>query len=164
MSRRNFLIFLLTATFLISAWGNVIAAAFCPGYANDNGSVSKEVESDSQPESESCHHETAQVESAGESTETENAQTQKPVDNGFAALLQIPNEPCGHCWTHSQPSSRASTVAALSSSPRSAEANPPPSLFSVERPFSFIIAITPLDHGPPGNAGARYLLNNVFRI
>ena len=165
MSRRNFLIFLLTAAFLISAWGNVIAAAFCPRYAGDNGSVSLEVESQSQPESESCHHEPAQLENASESTETKDAEIQKSsADNGLAALLQIPNEPCGHCWTHSQPSSGASTVATLSSSLRSAEANAPPSLFSIERPFSFVIPITPFDHGPPGNPGARYLLNNVFRI
>ena len=174
MAKRSFPIFLLTATFLLSAWGNVFAAAFCPRYSARDGSVPQAFKQTSEAESGACHHEMAEpdMDMAGDSTGemelTPIRENAEPADTQNAAMapdvLELPNQPCGHCWMHSQPSSGAATIVALRSSPQSVEASAPPADFAVAKPFTFTISITPFEHGPPGTQAARHLLINVFRI
>jgi hypothetical protein len=186
MRRRRILTNLLLGAFLIGAWSNVIAAAFCPRYAARDGSVKQTVEQAqaSQAESEPCHHEMSDMDmDMGETSmhdmqmeddstrQTEITTTSKnswtaDTENPAAALvvLELPNEPCGHCWMHSQPSSGSSTVVALRPSSHSVDVNAPPADSAVTTPFAFTIPITPVEHGPPGNSLPRHVLINVFRI
>jgi len=183
MSKRSFPTFLLTFAFLLSAWGNVIAAALCPHYEARAGSIKGTVEQAGQADSEPCHHEMSDMSMDMGETSTHNMQvadnstgqteikttlenaTTADADKPTAAgvVLELPNERCGHCWMHSQPSSGSSTVAALSTS-QSVEASAPPVDIAVARPFTFTISITPFKHGPPGGSLPRHVLVNVFRI
>ena len=86
---------------------------------------------------------------------------ESPVEQ---SALDVPTEPCAHCWMHSQPSSGTGTLAAVNPSPRSVEAIAPPAQMTVALGFPNPIATEPLEHGPPGHSSPRYILINVFRI
>jgi hypothetical protein len=174
MSKRSFPIFLITATFLLSAWGNVIAAAFCPRYSARDLSFKQTIEQDSSAKSESCHHETAQMDMDGGSMEMDSNSpdesqiaTNAPAadkSNPVPAVLELPDETCGNCWMHSQPSSGTGTAVAQSPLSRSVEADPPPADFASATTLTFIIPIIPFEHGPPGDSLPRHVLINVFQI
>jgi len=78
--------------------------------------------------------------------------------------VDLPSEPCGHCWMHSQPASGIATLVVADPLKRSVETSAPPADFALVLPSAFTIPITPLEHGPPGNALPRHVLINVFRI
>jgi hypothetical protein len=176
MFRRSFPIFLISVTFLISAWGNVIAAAFCPRYSARDFSVKQTIQEDRSAKSESCHHEMAQMDmdmdgasmdiesdSSDESQITTNApaaDSPNPVLAAFALL----DETCGHCWMHSQPSSGTGTAVAQARLSRSIETDLPRADFASATTPTFIIPIIPFEHGPPGDSLPRHVLINVFRI
>jgi hypothetical protein len=160
MSRRSFPIFLIAA-FLLSSWSNVIAASFCPHYSAGNFSVKQTVAQNSPIESEPCHHGMARMD--GESDITTNAST-ADTSNPAPAVLELPNQPCGNCWMHSQPSSGNGTVVALGPLSQSVEADAPPVDAAIALPLTFIAPITPFEHGPPGHSLSRHVLINVFRI
>ena len=170
MSRRSFPIFLLTVTLLLSSWSNVIAASFCPHYSARDLFVKQRVEQNNPVESEPCHHEMAPMSMDGESMEIERdseSESQYATANKLnpaTAVVELPGEPCGHCWMHSQPSSGNGTAAVQGSSPQSVEADAPPADAVIALPLTFIMRITPCEHGPPGNSLPRHVLINVFRI
>lgn len=78
--------------------------------------------------------------------------------------LDVPTEPCGHCWMHSQPSSGTGTLGAVDPSPRSVEALAPSRAATIALRFPNPIAIEPLEHSPPGSSFPLHILINVFRI
>ena len=183
MKKRFFFIGLLILAFLISAWGNVIAAAFCPRYlSNRECYIRHEPRQPKQVDDKSsCHHEMSDMEMGdmqmddtemeSQALETEdnstikNSPTQVATES-YAELVAIdlPTEPCGHCWMHSQSASGTATLVAADPSKRSLETSAPPADFVVALPSAFIVPITPLEHGPPGNSFPRHVLINVFRI
>jgi hypothetical protein len=160
--RRLSTILLLTA-FVLSAWSNVIAASFCPRYSIGDFSIKQTVEQNSSVKSEPCHHEMAQMNMDGEAEITTNAST-ADTPNPAPTVLELPSEPCGHCWMHSQPSSGNGTVVAQGPLSQSVGADAPPGDAVSAVPLTFIIPITPVEHGPPGNSLPRHVLINVFRI
>ena len=181
MTKRPLAIFLLLVAFLLSAWGNVISAAFCPRYLALNCRVRYDVQQTKQVAPMSCHHEMADtkmddmktddVQMEGDSavqTDVSNfpegLQTELATESSIDQnALDLPNAPCGHCWMHSQ-SSSGSSVAAVNLSPQSSEADAPTTELSITLPSAPPIFAVRMEHGPPGNSFPRHILINVFRI
>ena len=182
MTKRSLLIFMLLVAFLLSAWGNVIAAAFCPHYLSLNGCSKHDVRQVAQVEPKSCHHEMADMKpgdmqmdemqmsadaapASDVDSSTDNQPTQISTESSVEQIaIDLPIEPCGHCWMHSQPSPGMSTVATIEPSPRSLEVNAATAEFQIVSPSAYPISALRLEHGPPGNAFPRHVLINVFRI
>ena len=79
-------------------------------------------------------------------------------------VIDLPAETCGHCWTHSQPASGATTLVAVDPATRLIDTNAPPAECAVALAHDFTVSIAPQEHGPPGNFLPRHVLINVFRI
>jgi hypothetical protein len=182
MTKRSSLTLLLLVAFLLSAWGNVVAAAFCPAYLARNCRVRQQTQPPTQVDHKSCHHEMGNMEIGDMKMDEmemdedptpqseitsfpENLYTQIAPESSFAeAALEFPGEPCGHCWMHSQPTSGTGTMAIISLSSRLIEGDAPFADSVIELPSAFSVPITPVEHGPPGNSLPRHVLINVFRI
>jgi uncharacterized protein involved in copper resistance len=169
----------LCVALLSSAWGNVIAAAFCPRYASNRDccvdhavSKPKQVEHHS-----SCHHEMAGMEMDDMQMETEtssDSRTDPSAQNSQAELtsesstdqvaFELPIEECAHCWSHSQSTSGTASVVTVDASKRLVDTNLPTADFTVAPPSASSILVTPSEHGPPGISLPRHVLINVFRI
>jgi hypothetical protein len=78
--------------------------------------------------------------------------------------IELPAEPCGHCWMHSQPASGTATLVAVNPSKQLSDTIAPPEKVAVDVPSAITASIAPLEHGPPGNVLPRHVLINVFRI
>jgi len=188
MPGRSLTIFLLVGAFLLGAWGNVIAAAFCPRYRLNRDCCFKQFTRTSKQvdHQSSCHHEMAGMEmddmqmgnvqmgNMQMENETPSASAAAslanelpvltPESSGEQGAFDLPVEACTHCLTHSQPASGPATVIAVDPSMRLIETNAPAAGFEVALSSAFSISITPLEHGPPGESLPRYVLINVFRI
>ena len=184
MAKRSFPVFVLIITFLLSAWGNVIAAAFCPRYlSNRECHIKGDARQPQEVDHESSgHHEMADMDrgnmqmdetemksgadlETADNSSSENRPTQ--VGTEFAPeqlVVNLPTEPCGHCWTHSQPASGIATVVAVDTSKRLVETNAPPVNVAIALPAALPVPVAKMDHGPPGNSFPRHVLINVFRI
>ena len=181
MTKRSFLISLLMVTFLFSAWGNVIAAAFCPRYLSNRNCETtqqpRQVEQVNQKSS--CHHEMAEMEMGDMQMDETEMQGEANIENSIAdtptievetetcsqqIVIDRPAETCGHCWMHSQPASGAATLVTVDPSTRLIDTNAPPVECAVTLAHDFTVPITPQEHGPPGNLLPRHVLINVFRI
>ena len=173
-------IFFVLGAFILSAWSNVIAASFCPSYLARNCSIQHVDKAKSMNES-SCHHQMADMGTAD--TQMDDMQTSDSTPEAEATLaadkvgvaevtesaldqsaLETPNEPCGHCWMHSQPPQGSVTLAGINPSPRSVEAPAPSALTAIALPYPNPIATEPSEHSPPGNSFPRHILINVLRI
>ena len=181
MTKRSLLIFMLLVAFLLSAWGNVIAAAFCPRYMSLNSCINQSRRT-KQVETKSCHHEMADMRMEDMPSDDTQMNTEAAPDSEVDSIpdnqpiqvvtessigqvaIDLPIEPCGHCWMHSQPSSGTSTVTAINPSPRSVEANAAPAEFQIVSPSAYPISAFRMEHGPPGDSLSRHVLINVFRI
>lgn len=173
MSRRTFPVFLMTAAFLLSSWSNVIAASFCPRYSARD--FSAKIGQNRSAKSGPCHHEMARMdmEMDGGSAEMDDSRSdsQTPTSaqgpdkpNPASAVFELPDEPCGLCWMHSLPAPGTGTVVAQNPTSQSVETDAPPADAAIAPRSTFIIPITPVEHGPPGNGVPRRVLINVFRI
>ena len=184
MSKRSLLVSLLTVAFLLSAWGNVIAAAFCPRYLSNRECSIKLVSQEPrqvEPNS-SCHHEMDGMEMGDmqmDETEAESGAVAETAGNAIPEAGQIqdvnqrsgeqtidlPTAPCGHCWMHSQPTSATATLVAVDPAKKLIDTKAPLAEVAVVAPSAVTTAsITPVEHGPPGNLLPRHVLINVFRI
>jgi len=182
MRKRTCWIILLVVAFLFSSWSNVIAAAFCPRYSSNRNCHIQQRQIKQVEQKSACQHEMAEMEMGdmhmdGINRESEDAsetlgkpiRENPPIQIGTEAsseqvAFDFPTKPCGHCWTHSQPSSGTAAIVAVDPSRRSVAANAPPASFVVALPSAFAVPIVPLEHGPPGNSFPRHVLINVFRI
>ena len=184
MSKRGLLVVLLTFAFLVSAWGNVIAAAFCPRYLiNCALSLRPTSQGTRQVDRKaSCHHEMAEMEMSDMQTDETEMQGEDDVATLNESIADTPSiqveteistqpividrpaETCGHCWMHSQPASGAATLVGVHPVTRLIDTNAPPAACAVTIANDFTGSISPQEHGPPGNALPRHVLINVFRI
>ena len=173
-------IVLLLIAFLMSAWGNVIAASFCPTYLAHNCSIKHS--NRTQPVTkDSCQHEAAdmktsemqmddmQMDDSASDAEPASASDKLPVADVVGSseeqsALEPRTEPCGHCWMHSQPPTGSVTLAGLDASPQSVATPASSAEISIALPFPNPIATDPSEHSPPGNSFPRHILINVFRI
>lgn len=178
MRQRSFPITVLIVAFVLSAWGNVIAAAFCPRYASNRDCCVKPVASPpKQVEKSSCHHEMAgtamddmQMESET-SPDSRNDPSAQPLRSAVASesssnhvAFDLPIEQCPHCWSHSPSILVAAYLSAVDPSKQLIETNLPAadSRFALDSGSS--ISISPSEHSPPGISLPRHVLLNVFRI
>jgi len=164
----------LVGAFLVGAWGNLIAAAFCPRFLSDRDCSIQHLVSQPKPAQHqpSCHqtmdNAAMQMErkasaSAAEHSNHALATRLTAPSSTNQAAFELPTDKCAHCWNHSQPTSGTAYTAALDSSQRSIDRDFPQANFnhtSVASPISII----PLEHGPPGISLPRHVLINVFRI
>jgi hypothetical protein len=181
MAKRSILILSLTFAFLMSAWGNVITAAFCPHYLANQSCAHKLTSAKPQQvqRQESCHHDLDDMEMGDmqmdEKSETdsdiessrnstfEDTQIQVVTKAPYQLVIDLPIETCGHCRMHSQPASGTATLDAIDSANTLVDTSPLVES-STNLPSSFIDSIAPLEHGPPGNLPPRHVLINLFRI
>lgn len=176
MQKRSLSIVLLVVAFLFSAWGNVVAAAFCPRYLSNRDCCVKQIVSkpskvDSQA---SCHHQMAGMEMGEMQMEPETSPQLDPGAQSAASTFtsesangqvawSLPTEQCAHCWIHSRPTSGTSAIVALDPSRRLVDANSPPELAVIAHTVS-LSSIRLSEHDPPGATLPRRILLNVFRI
>ena len=174
VEKRVLFTLIIVIALLSSAWGNVLAASFCPHFAQNHvrsfkHSAQQPVSTEVASHAGTCgmNMPDMQMESMDNSqgdTDAPVAQTDGANDsNADADALDHPGEACPHCLMHSQPISVTATVVAVDPSKRLVETNAPPADFAMASP-SALVPITPLEHGPPGNSFPRYVLINVFRI
>ena len=177
MRKRSAAMVLLVVSLLVSAWGNVIAASFCPQYGitRDNcftraSHKPMHVEAVHVGQEPSCHREMADMNSDSTDSLIENSESSESVESitlmmpTGASVVNVPTQTCGHCWMHSQAASGSSTLDSADPLMRLTETKAAPTNLVLASPSDFTLTITPLEHGPPGNAFPRHLLINVFRI
>jgi hypothetical protein len=183
MSKRRCPVFLLTVTFLLSAWGNVIAASFCPRYLSNRAChIKRDPRQPQQVDHDSSHHhemtnmemgdmqmDETEMESGADLETADNSNHEnRPIQVGAEfspeqLVVNLPTEPCGHCWTHSQPASGIATVVA-DPSKGLVQTTAPPVSVAIALPGAHPVPFARMDHGPPGNSFPRHVLINVFRI
>ena len=176
MSKRAVFTSFILLAFIAGAWGNVLAAAFCPRLGSTLSCCLKHSSHPSQsPETHDMHHmdmgqmADMQMDMPAESTEEASTQKQsEPLaevnqDAGPTALGQ-PVETCSHCLSHSQLPLGSITLHETESAKQRADLTAPQlaqdtALVSLPR-----LIFDPREHAPPGDSSPRYLLINVFRI
>jgi hypothetical protein len=176
MRKRLSIVFVVVAL-LFSAWGNVIAAAFCPRFALNRDCCLKHAarQANQVKHESSCHHEMAGMEMDDMQMEIEvdsprdasakNSQVELTSESSNAeAALDLQIEPCAHCFSHSQPTSGTVSVVAIDPSKRLVETNSLPANFAIGLTAAFADSIVPSEHGPPGSSSPRHVIINVFRI
>ena len=181
MPKRTAAIVLLVVSLLVSAWGNVIAAVFCPRFGITHDSYftqvfhkPMDVESMHVEQESSCHREMADMNSDSmDNMLIENSESSESAESTTSLLLPAgasvadkPPQKCAHCWMHSQAASGSSTLGTIDPSMGLMETKAAPTnLILASPPSDFhTLTIAQLEHGPPGNAFPRHLLLNVFRI
>src|SRR6266536_624464 len=182
MRKSSLAIGLLVVSLLLSAWSNVIAAAFCPRYSSSHNCDLQRRQVKQVEHKSPCQHEMAEMEmrdmqmndmdmesETGSETSDKSIAENVPIQIAAESpaeqvAVDLPNEPCGHCWMHSQPQSPSSTVVAIDPSKQLVEANAPPVGFVTLLPSAFAVSLIPLEHGPPGPSLPRHILINSFRI
>lgn len=177
MRKRSIAIVLVVCAVLFSAWGNVIAATFCPRFALNRDCCVRRTSQPAQQvtHSSSCHHEMAgmamddmQTEpEAGAQTDTSAPTSQFELtieSSNELAGLDLPIESCAHCMSHSQTTSGTISVVAIDPSKRLVETNSLPAGFSIDLTRAFADLIAPTEHGPPSPSAPRHVIINVFRI
>ncbi len=161
----------VTFALLFSAWGNVIAAAFCPRFAlhqdcclRSGARQAKQVKRDSprQDEMTGMDMDDMQMES---DTSEQNSTVPLPAEStAEQAALDSPMPPCTHCLSHSQTTFGTASVAEIELSKRVVQTNSLPANFAIALTTAFADLIAPSEHSPPGPSPARHVIINVFRI
>ena len=173
MRKRSLSIAFVVGALLFSAWGNVIAAAFCPRFAlnrecclKQTTQQAKQVKHDS-----SCNHEMPGMEmddmqmESPSGTSAQNSPAAFTSESSSEQLsFELPIEPCAHCVSHSQTTSGTVSVVAVDPSKRLVESNSLPANFAVDLTPACADLIVPSEHSPPGPSSPRHVLINVFRI
>jgi uncharacterized protein involved in copper resistance len=174
MRKRSLSIVFVVVALLFSAWGNVIAAAFCPRFALNHDCCLKHASKQAKHES-SCHHEMAGMEMDDMQMETEadsapdtgaqNSHAQLPSESSSDEVaLDLPIEQCACCVSHSQTTSGTVSFVAIDPSKQLVETNSPPANFAIGLTPAFAGLILPSEHSPPGPSTPRHVIINVFRI
>jgi hypothetical protein len=171
------IVFVVVVALLVSAWGNVIAAAFCPRFMlngdcclKHGAEPSKHVKHES-----SCHHEMAgmemddmQMETEADSapdTSAQNSQVEVPSESSSDEVaLDLPIEQCACCLSHPQTTSGTVSVVAIDSSKQLVETNSLPANFVIGLTSAFAGLIVRSERSPPGQSTPRHVIINVFRI
>ena len=177
MRKRSLSIVFIVVALLFSAWGNVIAAAFCPRFLLNRDCCLKHTAQspmDSKHES-SGHHEMAGMEMDDMEMETEagsapdtcaqNSLAQLPSEpSSDVVALDLPIEQCACCLSHSQTTLGTVSVVPIDPSKRLVETNSLPANFAIGLTAAVAELIVPSEHSPPGPSSPRHIIINVFRI
>ena len=171
MRKRSAAIGLMAVTLLLSAWGNVIAACFCPRYHIDH---EQHAHMQMVKQESSCNHDMSNMNMKMDDVELESQVLSVPRGNWIngmraqdsrdQAFFESPDEHCGHCLMFSAPTSATAAVIAVNPTTRLLETDAPLVRSEIASASSFSITIDPSEHGPPGNLFPRHILISVFRI
>jgi uncharacterized protein involved in copper resistance len=177
MRKRSLSIVFVVIALVFSAWGNVMAAAFCPRFElNHDCCLKRGTQRSEQAKHESsCHHEMAGMEmddmqmeteaSSTPDTRAQNSHAQLPSESSSDEVaLDLPIEQCAHCCTHSQTTSGTVSLVAIDPAKGLVENDSLPANFAVGLTPVFADLIIHSEHGPPGPASPRHIIINVFRI
>src|SRR5712691_3248694 len=158
----------LVAALLFCAWGNVVAAAFCPRFALASASVSKQLKHRPASQGKTCGMEMGDMQMAGmdepaTDDNTRDLQIDRTEESTTEnALDRLPGL-CTHCSMHSQVASEPVSVGVIHSERESAETTSSGSALVSLSPAT-VTSDRPTTHAPPGDLPPRYVLINVFRI
>lgn len=184
MKRQSLIVAFVLGALLLSAWGNVIAAGFCPRSALQRDCCPQPIHHpDSQLKHGSCHHEMAGMEMSGmEMSDPQMGDQQMDARADSAAdrsrqnsdvtpessideiAVDQPIEACNHCVSHSQTTSGNVSVVALDPSKGLVETDSLPVSNAKDWALAFSDVIAPSEHGPPIPSSPRHVIINVFRI
>jgi hypothetical protein len=173
MRKRSLSIVFVVVALLFSAWGNVIAAAFCPRFALNRDCCLKHAvhEAMQVKHDSSCQYEMAgmemddmKMESPPDISTQDSPMELTSESSSEQVALDLPIDPCPHCVSHSQTTSGTVSVVAIDPSKRLVETNSLPASFSIDLTHAFADLIVPSEHSPPGPSSPRHVLINVFRI
>jgi hypothetical protein len=171
------IVFVVVVALLVSAWGNVIAAASCSRFAlNHDCCLKRGAQQAKQVKHESsCHHEMAglemddmQMETEADSAPGTSAQPSKvELDSESSSdevALDRLIEQCACCLSHSQTTSGTVSVVAIDPSKQLVETNSLPANFAISLTSAFAGLIARSERSPPGPSAPRHIIINVFRI
>ena len=162
---------ILVVALLLSAWGNVLAAAFCPHLGSAHACCAKHATKQS-PSHEMPDMDMGDMpmemsaEPNGEaSPEQSTAVSAASVEqNTEANVVDQPVEACLHCMSHSQLSQASFVLRETEPSKRSVDTPAPQTAKIVSMFASASPIVTPREHAPPGESSPRYMFINIFRI
>jgi hypothetical protein len=167
--------FLLLA-FMTGAWGNVLAAAFCPHIGSLRACCLKHKSPPSpSAETHEMHDmdmDMGEMQMAMSAESTEDSATQKPVEplaeleqDSQATVVDQPIETCSHCLSHSQLPLGSTTLRETESAKRGADLTAAPQVIGqVSLTALPSLIVDQREHSPPGSSSPRHILINVFRI
>jgi len=168
-ARRFFSISFLVAALLLCAWGNVLAAAFCPHFALANGSSGKQLAHRPASHAKMCDMGMGDMQMDG-MTEPAVDESAVNLQIGVAGesttdsdALDQPKGLCTHCLMHSQTALGSLSVGAINPERRSDESRAPNSALVSLLPV-IVTSVRQMGHAPPGESPPRNVLNSVFRI
>jgi hypothetical protein len=146
---------ILLLALLVSAWGNVLAAALCPHMAADHSC---------------CHaqfsHSSASHEMMGEMQMGDMQMTPAaPAHGSEGNAFTQPGMSCEYCIGYSQMTATPNTLRQATQTKHGIELSAPlaPSQ-SITVASSFVPSVTSRQHAPPGDISSRHVLLSVFRI
>lgn len=149
----------LLLALLLSAWGNVLAAA-CPHVGQDHACCHARVAP--RPASQHCMDE-AQM---GEMQMSDMRVGHEAERSADTRALDKPVETCEHCMGRSQLPTTPTTMRELEQSKRGEDVSAPPALSEpLSVTSSFVPIVLAREHAPPAAASSeRRVLISVFRI
>ncbi|OLE52223.1 MAG: hypothetical protein AUG51_19150 [Acidobacteria bacterium 13_1_20CM_3_53_8] len=155
MRKRFLSTVVLTFALILSAWGNVLAAALCPHMGQDHACCHAQL----------AHHPRNHHEMAGmqmDEMQTEPVAEQRTEANAFSQLA----EPCEHCMSHSQLATSSATLREADQTKRGEDVAAPHALSkSMSIATSFVTVVPAREHSPPcASLSARHVLISIFRI
>ena len=149
---------------LVSGWGSMLAAAFCPHARTIQPQAVAGSHSD-------CHAKTekAAAHHSGSHQEAINGANMMPRpaperNDGLRVALSQPAGTCTHCVGRSELPATAARVCAPSLQQRDDGRIVEQTATPLSLPRIFYTQFTPTQHAPPGFAGRKHLLLNVFLI
>jgi hypothetical protein len=145
---------------LMSAWVNVLAAAFCPRSAQDHACCYMKQNVHRHEAREKAHRHETHEQMAG--MQMQPVVEQKSETDAVSRI----GVSCTHCISHSQLPASPATLRDADQSKRNDERATPQLLAAhVLTPCLFVASTLSRQHAPPGaTTSARHVLINVFRI
>lgn len=149
----------LLLALLLSAWGNVLAAA-CPHMGQDHACCHARV-----APHPASHHSMDETE-MGEMRMSDMRAGHEAEQSADTSTLDKPVETCEHCMGRSQLPTPPATLREVEQSKRGGDVSAPPALSA---PLSITTSFAPIvlarEHAPPTDStSSRHVLISVFRI
>lgn len=168
MKKRSIFTFFLMLAFVAGAWGNVLAAAFCPHLGSTRACCFKRA-SHSSPSSNEMHGmDMGDMQMDMPAASTEEAVPQQVLSTAEldrdVSALELPVETCAHCSNHSQLPLGSFALRETESAKRCADLTAPQAMQQVSFATLPSLILEPREHAPPGEPSPRHILINVFRI
>ena len=141
----------LLLAFLVSAWGNVLAAAMCPHMRQDHAC---------------CHPQVAQNHTSHEMTgDMQMTPAIESAEVAAFAAADKPVEGCAHCMGRAPQSPPTVSLREVDRTNHGSElAAPTPASQPSYLAAPFTTSVPSREHSPPGASADRHVLISLFRI